>query len=743
MGGRNLGDMIAGAMGQAERTGTKIANKSSELKDELTKARESGDEEAAGRILDTIKERREALAKEGGVKSTQPKKKRKVYVGSSKTELPSMQDLLDLAKEQKERSEPKPTTLPATNLSTIQDIADEVQGWGSEPSNPGQWGKERWSKTDEAMEMEASPDGPKNPGPELASQLMDVLTAHHNYLHQFLKTLPDAVRAHAHGSPYFSPAHELFARQLETQSQQTFGKSDREALREKRDAIEASIPGGATRSMRRRGILGIAKLDQNLAAMSYRTPVHPMIKGIEEPQTSYTSDVDWNSAVKNWEQRKSEATKSIYGEIEKADLAGMRAPRYVSALTVGLPRRLALLKAKMDDLRPNGVFATDDPSVNHKAIMDIAEEMGQINSSINTSLAEGTRSAIKETYKNTGFSLQNKFKNFFGTSLHKKIFDHVMWRGKNLSQKQPSESWRDFTHPNDEIAPENYEKLPEGAVMSKRGHMWGLTEKDELGYRRRGGRRDQIEITQENADALKNSKDGDEQGRTAHDLGLQMQRIIDDHNAGNTAKYKMYKLPAHWQATQGKGGSGTARLVGEGDENTLMEQRAAQVLYPYTPEAIAAQARKSNSFVTESGETVTPGIPSTAVKGTKNKPARSSSVISGEVAVSGVARKTAVANVKMATDIAGAVERAKTALTTYDKEGNTQSVSPEDAALIKSSSDALLDFNTHVQKHRELIKQHAETIRSQGRNAIPQEDRKFLGESGLLEAERRANLPIT
>ena len=773
MAGRSLTELMTGILGQVAAgkaaAQAKPASEAADLEAKLKEARTSGDDEAAQQVLGQITARRESL-KEAGIKQPEPKKgRRRTSVGSSSGDsiFPQMsaEEVADLLAGKGKYEKVTTTGTPTITATTDQmrDISAEVNGWGAAPTSPGQWTPKTLAETSEVKEMEASPDGPKNAPASLASELMDRLEAHHAALTSFLKNLPDQLRAHAQHSPYFGPAHEHFAKQLEVGKTQgeitTFGKSDREALREKRDLIAASIPGGSVHGIRS------AAMDQNLAGLTYRTPLdNTIIKGFELPSVvgNYT-DIPTTSELQQQLRiatrrpgraaKKQEALASIDTQIAEADRAARALPSHIKSLTIDLPSRLGQLKEKMNDIRENGVFQTDDPGVNHKAIMDIADSLSTINNSINSSIMAGTKAAIDDTFKGTGLSLQKKFKNFLGTSIHKKIFDHVKWMGKNLTQRDPGETWRWHEEPNSDwivgAKPDNLTRILKGLatkqglsrddVLSKRGHIWGLSSKDAFG--RRTGKREQIEISRENAEALRSSKDADKSGRTARDLGNHMLRIIKDYEAGNTAKYRMWELPAEWQPTSGKEGSGTRRITGSGDPKA---QIAEQALYPYTEEAAETLEKRTKPIevVGEDGTVtrVAAGTGGVFVKGTKNKPARSQRVVGGEAAVSRVARTTAVGRVKELSGIAGAVARAKKAGTTYDEDGNTQPISKEDGALLDANPEALVEVYNHVRGHQQLIEKHVDTVKTQGRNAIPKEDRKILGPSGMAEVNRRAKL---
>ena len=753
MAGRSLTELMTGILGQVAAgkaaAQAKPASEAADLEAKLREARTSGDDEAAQQVLGQITARRESL-KEAGIKQPEPKKgRRRTSVGSSSgaSIFPQMsaEEVADLLAGKGKYEKVTTTGTPTINATTDQmrDISAEVNGWGAAPTSPGQWTPKTLAETSEVKEMEASPDGPKNAPASLASELMDRLEAHHAALTSFLKNLPDQLRAHAQHSPYFGPAHEHFAKQLEvgkTQGETTsFGKSDREALREKRDLIENSEPSGSKFELRKRNAI----LDQNFAAMTYG-----------EAGRSYIQDVPVTGPIMEKSlKRKGTALESINKQITEADRAARVLPSHIKSLTIDLPSRLGQLKEKMNDIRENGVFQTDDPGVNHKAIMDIADSLSTINNSINSSIMAGTKAAIDDTFKGTGLSLQKKFKNFLGTSIHKKIFDHVKWMGKNLTQRDPGETWRWHEEPNSDwivgAKPDNLTRILKGLatkqglsrddVLSKRGHIWGLSSKDAFG--RRTGKREQIEISQENAEALRASKDADKSGRTARDLGNHMLRIIKDYNAGNTAKYRMWELPAEWQPTSGKEGSGTRRITGSGDPKA---QIAEQALYPYTEEAAETLEKRTKPIevVGEDGTVtrVAAGTGGVFVKGTKNKPARSQRVVAGEAAVSRVARATALGRVKALSGIAGAVARAKKAGTTYDEDGNTQPISKEDSALLDANPESLVEVYNHVRGHQQLIEKHVDTVKTQGRNAIPKEDRKILGPSGMAEVNRRAKL---
>jgi hypothetical protein len=750
--GRNLGDMMAGILGdiqtQKDSVDVTPASKASDLEERLKGARAAGDTDTAAAVLKEIQKRRSALS-ETGITAATPKKRSTVDITKSVT--PSMSEIMKMIQPGAPKAE-KSTELQGVTATREQmrDITGEVNGWGAEPSSPGQWGKKKVAETDEAKQMEASPEGPANSDPELASSLMDKLEAHHSYLTNLLKGLPEQLRAHAQHSPYFGPAHSLFADQLDTRGEASFDKPDRLSLREKRDMIENSIPSGSKHLLRKRA----AVLAQNFAAMTYRTPVEG-VSGLSQPDDaarSYIQDVPGTGR----EGRKAEALSEINKQISAADFAAKDAPAHIRALTVDLPVRLAQLKSKMNDIRQGGSFLSDNSAVNHKAIMDIADSLSTINNSINSNIATGTKAAINQTFAGTGLILQNKFKNFLGTSLHSKIFEHIKWQGKNLSQKQPSETWRNHVEPHPDWVvgadPNNLTRILKGLatkkgltqdqVMSKPGHIWGLHGKDAFGRRTTSQPREQIQITPENAKALQNSKDADQSGVAARDLGNRMRNIINDYNAGNTARYNMYTLPPEWQPTGGKGGSGTRRIVGSGD---VKEQRAQQDLYPLTEEAVTAQEEREKPIVAVNAETgeetrARAGTGGVYVKPVKKKAARSQRAMGSEIALGKVSREAAINSVKTMTNLAKVVERAKKAGTTYDKDGNTKPISEADSKILQSSPDALNEVFTHVKTHQDLIQKHAETIRTQGKEAIPQEDRISLGFSGLREAHRRAAL---
>lgn len=743
--GRNLGDMMAGMLGKVEAEKatavTPPPSQAERLGEQLKAARESGDTEAASSVLFNIARRRKALSETGIIKEDKPKRRATASGNVSVVPNLSVDEIRRLLTPKTGAS--ASSSIPTINASKEQmrDIANEVTGWGSEPSSPGQWTPKTLENTDEVKEMAASPEGPKTPPSQLASVLMDKLEAHHAHLTQLLKTLPENLRSHAQHSPYFGPAHDHFANQLESRGAvSSFDKSDRDALREKRELIERSPLGGSKFEIRRRN----AMIDQNFAATTYG-----------EAGRSYIQDVPAGPTTLDSIARRKEALSNINEQIKQADAAGRNAPAHIQSLTVDLPSRLAALKNEMNEIRENGVFQTDDPGINHKAILDIADKLSTINNSINSSIMAGTKSAINDTFSGTGLSLQNKFKNFFGSSIHKKTFDHIKWMAKGLSQAQPGQTWRDHSEPHPDytagVQPNNLTRVLKGLsttkgltmdeVMSKRGHIWGLQGKDEFGYRRKGNPREQLQINEENARTLLNSNDADESGLTAKDLGRKMLNIIKDYNAGNTAKYQMYKLPAEWQPTSGKYGSGTSRIRGSGDTRA---QRTKQDLFSYTTEAVEKQEKRAKPIETVDAEgnvvRAPVGTGGVFVKGTKNKAPRSQAAMSREVNLGKVSREAAIGKVKEMSTIAGAVERAKAAGTTYDKEGNTKPISEEDSKLLAASPESMVEVYNHVRAHQQLIEKHVDTVKNQGRNAIPKEDRKILGPSGMAEVNRRAKL---
>jgi hypothetical protein len=741
MAGRSFGDFIAGKIGKLEAekaaVGVAPASQAEDLKAKLNEAKQSGDDAGAQQILGQIKQRRLTLSETGISKPTKGKRRVTVDVGASA--IPSAAEIKELLTKTYAAPEatPKVTETTTATPEQMKDVAAEVTGWGAEPRNPGQWTPKKVAETPEAKEMEESPEGPSNPPKELASVLMDRLEAHHAHLTSVLKSLPDQLRWHAQQSPYFAPSHSLFADQLETNGEAGLDKPDRLALREKRDLIANSLPGGTKFEVRKRARV----IDQNFAASTYG-----------DVGTSYAQEVPKTSRDAN----KSAALKGIYGEIQRADIDSMlNVPAHIKALTVDLPSRLGKIKEQMNEIRENGVFQSDDPAVNHKAIMDIADSLSTINNSINSSIKTGTKNAIQDTFSGTGLSLiPSKFKNFFGTNLHSKTFEHIKWMGKKLTQKQDGMAYRAHSEPHPEWTP-NVNVMPnlfngkkvtkplgKDDVMSKLGHIWGLHGKNKFGKRTTDQPREQIEITPENIAKYRDSKEADESGVTARDLGNHMARIVKDYNNGDTAKYKTHELPAHWQPTSGKGGSGTKNIKGSEDP---MAARAQQDMYPMSEEAVEAQEKRSKPIEitdSETGETVRvpAGTGGVFVKGTKKKAARSQSILSKEASTSKVARTAAVGAVKRMTKLAQAAERVKEIGTTYDKDGNTGTFAPEDTELLKANPETRDEVFNHIRTHKQLIEKHAVTIREQGKAAIPQEDRKFLGASGMAEAHRRANL---
>jgi hypothetical protein len=737
--GRSISDLMTGILGQVEAQKAAASvpppSASEGLKQQLDEAKASGNTTAVSIALGNIKEKREELMKTGLVTGVKRRKRSVV---------PSPDRIKEMLSARASASPASATPIINASREQMRDIQGEINSWGATPSSPGQWAPTRLAETTEAQEMAASPDGPSNPPANLTSTLMDKLEAHHGTLTRLLKGLPDQLRAHAQHSPYFGPAHNHFANQLESRGEVTsFRKSDRESLREKRDLIQESPIGGSKFEIKKRNAI----LDQNFAAMTYG-----------DSGASYTQDVPAGGPVAERSlARRGAALNAINKQISDADLNAMQnVPAHVKALTVDLPARLAALKGKMQDIRENGSFKTDDPSVNHKAVMDIADELSTINNSINSSIMAGSKSAIADTFKGTGLTLQNKFKNFLGTSIHKKTFEHIKWMGKSLTQKQPGESWRWHEEPHPDfvegVKPDNLTRVLKGLavtqgltkedVLSKRGHIWGLASKDIEGRRKKGAPREQLEINEENARMLQNSKEVDETGVRAKDLGNRMLRIIKDYNAGNTAKYGAWELPAEWQPTSGKGGSGTRRVAGSGD---VKAARAQQDLFPYTTEAIEAVERRSRPIEVTDSEgnktRVAAGTGGVFVRGTKNKAPRSQSVLSKEAGVSKVSREAAAGKVVQLSSLAGAVERAKTAVTTYDRDGNTKPISEEDAKLINADDASTVEVYNHQRAHQQLIEKHVETVKTGGgRTAIPREDRKILGPSGMAEVNRRAKL---
>lgn len=732
---RSINDLMTGILGQVEARKAAASvppvSQSEDLKKQLEEAKTSGNSTSVDIALKNIKDRREELSKTGLVPGVRRKRRSVV---------PSPQRVNELLTARVAAKSPTPI-INATR-DQMRDIQGEIDTWGTSPSSPGQWSPKKLAETTEVREMEASPDGPVNAPANLASVLMDKLEAHHSTLTRLLKGLPDQLRAHAQHSPYFGPAHDHFANQLESRGEVTsFGKSDRESLREKRDLIQQSQIGGSKFEIKKRN----AVLDQNFAAMTYG-----------ESGSSYIQDVPLGIVGEKSLARRKTALSTVNSQIESADLNAMQnVPAHIKSLTVGLPARLGVLKAKMQEIRENGEFKNPDPSVNHKAIMDIADELSTINNSINSSIMAGSKSAISDTFKGTGLSLQTKFKNFLGTPIHKKVFDHIKWMGKSLTQQQPGESyrWHEEPHPDyvQGVNPDNLSRVLKGLavtkgltkedVLSKRGHIWGLAGKDIEGRRKKGAPREQLEISEENAKALQQSKEVDETGVRARDLGTKMLRIIKDYNAGNTSKYSAWELPPEWQPTSGKEGSGTTRLKGSGD---IKAARAQQDLLPYTPEAIEkVERRRRPREIVDSEGTVTrvaEGTGGVFVKGTKSKAPRSQSVLTQEAGVSGVSRAAAAGKAVQLSSLAGAVERAKKAVTTYDPDGNTQPISAEDSKLIQGDDDATVEVYNHQRAHQQLIEKHIDTVKTGGRTAIPREDRKILGPSGLAEVNRRAKL---
>lgn len=741
--GRSFGDLIAGAMGKIEdaKNVTDVAAPSQApgLAAELEAAKSSGDKDEVTSVINRVAQRRQSLS-EGLVKPT--KKKKSVAVDINASVLPSAAELAAAFSGGTARSKPAEDTTPKVFASQaqMQDVAAEINNGAGEATRPGQYSPTQVKETPEAKEMEASPEGPTNPPVELASYLMDRLESHHAHLTHVLKTLPDQLRAHGDQSPYFGPAHHLFADKLQTDGEAGLDKPDRLALREKRDLIASSPVGGSNYEIKKRNAI----LDQNYAAMTYSDA--PSVK------SSYIQDVPSGGPIADKSlARRGAALLNTYGEISSADSTAMQnVPAHIKALTVGLPSRLGALKVAMDEARSNGTFANDDPSKNHKAIMDFADSLNQINNSINSSIASGTRSAIKDTFSGTGMKvLPERFKNFFGTNIHKGVLKHLKWMGKGLSQKQPGESWRNHSEPHpDWVVGEQpnltnvlrglFKKgLKKEQVMSKPGHVWGMIEKDKFGHRVKGGNREQIQISKENGDKLRASNEADQTGVASRDVGNHINRIIKDYNNGDTAKYSAYELPSEWQPTSGRGGSGSSRLKGSGD---VKVQRANQDLYPYTEEAVEEQEKRSKPIVLPDGTRVPAGTGNVFVKGTKKKVVRSQNVLGKEATVSGTSRRAAIGKVKELTGLAKVIARAKTAGTTYDKNGETKPFSDADAEVLSANPDATLDVFTHIRNHQQLIEKHATTIREQGKETIPQEDRKFLGASGMAEAHRRANL---
>lgn len=779
--GRSLSEMLLGALEknkrEVESTNTKDPSSVPYFQRQLAEAKEAGDTDKAGQVIAQVRQRRRSLL-ETGIKQEEAPAAQKEERSASV--LPSAAEMAEM-KESLRRGTEAPTTavVPIIKASKEQmdDMGAEIRGWAGQPSYPGHFGKNAVAETSEAKEMDESPDGPKDPPANLPSVLMDKLEAHHAHLTNVLRTLPAAIRSHAAHSGYFSPAHELFAQQLETGGAASFEKSDRDSLREKRDLIAGSQPNASKFEIRRRGRMAEqndAIVRQNVAATSYgdQAPVvpfaRPLAPGVAAPAITRRTE-DSNNVVQSYMQDTLEVPENARAEnqrralsdidtrIADADKAARNVPSHIASLTVHLPKALADLKAKMNSIRENGTFVNDDPSVNHKAVMDIADGLSTINNSINSSIKTGTKNAIKETFAGTGLSkIPASFNNFFGTNIHSKVLAHIKWMGKNLTQRKDSESWRNHSEPHPEWVEnaniDNLEnvlkglKVKEGLskdqLMSKRGHIWGMRGKT-LGERDiRSGPREQLEVTPENARRLKNSREVDSSGVRARDLGLRMERIIRDYNNGDTAKYTLHEQEPHWQATFGKEGSGTSRIKGSGDPTV---QRAAQDLYPYSKEAVEQQEARSKPIVVTDSETgeetrVAAGTGRVYVKGTKKKVPRSQGVLGSEAAVSRTSRAAAVRGVQKSTDLAAIAERLKKQGTTYDKTGATKPFSKEDVEALKADPAVETDVYSHIRTHQQLIEKHASTIRNSSKDDIPQEDRRFLGASGLREAHRRAAL---
>jgi hypothetical protein len=353
--GRSIADLMTGILGQVEARKASAAqppaSQAEDLKQKLETARAAGDTDAASAVLDNITKRREELLKTGLVTETAPKRGRRVRTSV----VPSNQEIKDmLTAKAAKLSSPSLPTINATR-EQMRDIQGEIDSWGGAPTSPGQWTPTTLAETKEAKEIAASPEGPETPPANLASVLMDKLEAHHADLTRLLKNLPDQLRAHAQHSPYFGPAHDHFANQLESRGEVTsFGQSDRDALREKRDLIEQSEPTGSKHEIRQRNAI----LERNYAAMTYG-----------EAGSSYIQDVPAGPIMQKSLERKASALKDINAQISAEDVTSMKnVPSHIQALTVGLPARLGALKAKMNEIRENGTFKTDDPKVNHKAV---------------------------------------------------------------------------------------------------------------------------------------------------------------------------------------------------------------------------------------------------------------------------------------------------------------------------------------------------------------------------------------
>ena len=407
--GRSFEDLMNGRFdaAQADRVETPPASGVAGLQARLKDARESGDSNKAGEVLALVRKRREALSETGIVKPAE----KKITYDVSQSVVPSAEEIRSIMTNNAAR-ETTPRAAEAATIASpevMKDVASEVNGWGAEPRSPGQFSPKKVAETDEAREMAESPEGPKNPPRELASVLMDKLEAHHAHLTSVLRGLPEQLRYHGQQSPYFGPAHSLFADQLETGGEAGLDKPDRESLREKRDLIASSQPNASKFELRRRARI----TEQNFAASSYtnESPVIPFantpIRGVAAPTLtersadsdgvaqSYIQDVPEDARV----GKKSAALRGVYGEIDRADLDALKnVPAHIRALTVDLPTRLGKIKQQMKEVREDGVFKGDNPAVNHKAIMDIADSLSVINNSINSNIATGTKNAIKDTF---------------------------------------------------------------------------------------------------------------------------------------------------------------------------------------------------------------------------------------------------------------------------------------------------------------------------------------------------------
>jgi hypothetical protein len=204
-----------------------------------------------------------------------------------------------------------------------------------------------------------------------------------------------------------------------------------------------------------------------------------------------------------------------------------------------------------------------------------------------------------------------------------------------------------------------------------------------------------------------------------------MKTLINDYNAGNSARYTVDQLPAHLQPTGGKYGSGTRRITGEGDVEDARDQILKQTMYPFTAAQVALQQARSDNA---SGVYVAP----------RNGAVRSPRVVAEEGKVSKVSAQAARSRVRSDNELTEAIEAAKKTLTTYDKKGNVKRLHPSHANIIASVPEAANEVENHVKTHIESMGRAVSSI--QAGTKVPQEDRKVLGQNGILEAQRRAKL---